>query len=96
MKVIINNTCDVDLKHIRLIEEKINRLSQKFSRLLYTEVFIKSEGQSPEVYKVHVRLGVPGDDIIIKEQATSPSLIIKRIIERMHRYLNKQKEIIKR
>lgn len=92
MRITISNQAGIPNKYIRLIKWKIRQIKDKFKHLMYLDVYITKEGIKNSVYKAVLKLGVPGNDIIITNDATEPSLLWKRSFVASHRYLRKYKE----
>ena len=93
MRISINNRTAIPNKHIRFIKWKIYRLQEKFKQLHYAEIFLRAEGNKPRVYQVNVRLGVPGNDIIIKNRSEDISQLLHRCTRDAQRYLAQRKII---
>ncbi|NND79094.1 MAG: hypothetical protein HKN53_04290 [Maribacter sp.] len=87
MKITIRNKARLPNKILRLLKWKIYSVKRKFNDLLYAEVFIDSEGQSPKVYSIKTRLGIPGQDIIIRNQSKELPKMIRKTVSSYHRYL---------
>ncbi len=80
MQVLIKNMENIPRKYVKLLRWKMYNLAEKFKELLYIEVFIKSEGQRPQEYKIKIRLGIPGHDLIITRK--SPKIV--DLIHQLH------------
>lgn len=91
MKIIIRNNAKIPKKYIRFIKWKMYNVKEKFNHLIYAEVHLKSEGHSPKVFQASVRLGIPGNDIIIQSKSKDLNEIFKKSTQSMHRYLAKSK-----
>ena len=78
MQVLVRNTAKVPKKYVRLLKWKLYNLSEKFKDLLYSEAFIKKEGNTPIEYQLKLRLGLPGYDSIITKKSSD---INKAILE---------------
>jgi len=89
MTITINNRTDISNKYIRFIKWRLYRLKRKFSLLHYANVFIGSEGHRKKVYTINIRLGIPGDDIILKQKASDIKTLLKSFHRDAHRYLSK-------
>ncbi len=94
MNIRIQNQADLSKKYVRFTKWKVRSLASKFKHLLYAEVFLRTEGNAPKVYQVHLRLGIAGDDIIIKNQSDNIGELFRETYKDAHRYLAKTKELI--
>lgn len=89
MQFIVRNQANIANKYIRFAKWKIRKLSRKFHRLDYSEIFVKKEGTSPEVYSAVVKLGVPGPDIIISASSDDPKQLWSELSRKIKRQLRK-------
>ena len=87
MKITVRNSAGIANKYVRLLKWKLYRLQRKFSDLHYAELFVKKEGSSNSIYEVVLRLGIPGQDIILKHQSTSPARLMAKTHKDARRYL---------
>lgn len=92
MRIDIRNNAQLKKKDLRFIKWKLYSLKEKFQDLIYTNVFINSEGQSPKIYIVNIRLGIPGHDIIIQNKSENLGELLQKTSQGIHRYLAKNKE----
>lgn len=69
MKIIVSNNAGLSNKYIRFIKWKMYTLKEKFNDLLYVEIFLNTEGNSPVEYLSNIRLGLPGNDLILKNKS---------------------------
>ena len=93
MKIIIRNNAKHPKKFIRFIKWKFHRIHEKFKELIYVEVFLNVEGNTPKTYIANIRLGIPGNDIIIQNKSESLTEIYRKSIENVHRLLAKNKTL---
>lgn len=91
MRITIRNKAQLKKKYLRFIRWKLNKVKEKFQHLIYIEIFLNSEGQSPKMYSTNIRLGVTGHDIIIQNKSESLGELFKKSIQSVHRYLAKNK-----
>jgi len=68
-------------------------MKEKFQHLIYAEVFLNSEGQSPKTYIANIRLGVKGNDIIIQTKSKDLRKLCQKSVQSVHRYLEKNKQL---
>lgn len=91
MKFVIRNQAKISNKYLRFAKWKIRALSKKFKSLEYSEIFVKSEGNSPRVYSTTIRLGVPGHDIILKGQSEDLNQLWSMMSQKIKTQLRKNK-----
>lgn len=91
MKISINNRAELSNKYIRFIKWKLYQLKEKFDHLIYAEVFITTEGSKIKQYYFNLRLGIPGNDIILKNQSENLHELLNNFPTEAHRYLVKSK-----
>jgi len=91
MRISIRNSARLPKKYARFIRWKLNKIKEKFHQLIYVEVFLKTEGQSPKTYIANVRLGIPGNDLILQNKSESLGELFKNTNQAIHRYLAKNK-----
>ena len=91
MKIIIRNNAQHPKKMIRLIKWKLFRIQEKFKQLIYVEVFLNAEGNTPKTYIANIRLGIPGNDIIIQNKSQNLGKIYQKSIKNINRLLAKNK-----
>ncbi len=70
MIINVRNKASISNKYVRFIKWKLRKIDSRFKRLIYSDVFITSEGKKPVIYKATVKLGIPGKDIIISKTST--------------------------
>ncbi len=92
MQVIIRNVAQVPNKYARLLKWKMYNLAEKFKDLLYIEAFINAEGKKPKEYKLKLRLGITGHDIIITRKSNNLEKCIHQIENKAHIQLVNSKE----
>ena len=91
MNIIVQNQANLSNKYVRFTKWKLYGLASKFKDLLYAEVFFSTEGSTLVTYQVHLRLGITGDDIIIKNKSKNLSDLFRITYKDAHRYLAKNK-----
>ena len=87
MQILINNKTTLPNKYIRLAKWKVHNLKERFKDLLYTEIFIKEEGNKPTSYLINIRLGIPGYDLIIKDKSENIDQLLHQSIKKAQRLL---------
>lgn len=92
MKIMINNQAGIANKYLRFIKWKLYQAKKKFDNLSYVKIFITKEGKSKAVFKTVLKLGVPGNDIILSYQSEQPTQLWSKASSGVYRYLRKHKE----
>ncbi len=92
MQIIVRNVADVPNKYVRLLKWKLHNLSEKFNSLVYIEAFINSEGNKPVEYRLKLRLGIPGHDIITSKKVFDLERGIHQIEKNAHLQLSSSKD----
>lgn len=84
-----------DAKLIEFIQKKLDKLDTFYDRIISGEVFLKLEKNEEKSNKiVQIKLNVPGNDILVKEQAASFEEAVDLAYENLKRQLQKTKEKI--
>ena len=91
MNIIVRNQANVSNKYIRFIKWKLYGLKQKFNQLIYAEVFLKSEGKTPKVYLVNIKLGIPGQDLFLKNKSENIGELLNSLNKNAHLRLAQSK-----
>lgn len=92
MKIIVRNNAGIANKYVRFIKWKIRRIDEKFKvNLLYAEIFITHEGNSPAEFKSTIKLGIPGNDIVLINKSKNLKTLWSRSSKDISRYLKKSK-----
>ena len=89
MKFVIRNQAKVSNKYVRFSKWKIRKLSKRFQNLIYAEVYIKKVSQVPEVYSTVVKMGVPGNDIVVSAKSDNLRQLWAELSRKMKRQLRK-------
>ena len=94
MKVNINAVnFDIDRKLVEFIKEKANKLEKYYDRIVDCDVYLKVENTSDKENKiVEMKLGVPGDDLIVKKQCKTFEEATELCRESLERQVVKKKE----
>ena len=87
MRISVSNSAGIANKYVRLLKWKIYRLNRRFKDLHYAEVFVNKEGNKNPIYEAVLRLGVPGNDIILKHRSHSPAALMAKSHQDARRYL---------
>lgn len=82
-----------DKKLIQLIEKKLQKLEQLFSKIINAEVFLKLENSGKIKEKIaEIKLKVPGDTLIVKGSSKTFEEAIDQTIKTMIRILKRYKQ----
>ncbi len=92
MKFIIRNNARIANKYIRFAKWKIRALNKTFQQVLYSEIFIKSEGNRPQLYSATIKLGVAGPDIIISAKSDNLNQLWSVLSRKVKQQLRKQSD----
>jgi len=91
MRINIQNSADLSNKNLRFVKWKLYQLEEKFSDLIYAEIFLKSEGKSLKNYLVNIKLGVSGKDIVLKDKSENLFELFHNLNQKIYRNLDKRK-----
>ena len=82
-----------DQKLIQFAEKRIDKLSQFYHQIIHVFIFTKVENNSNKINKlVELKIGVPGDDVIVKKKAKTFEVGINLVAETAERILKKLKQ----
>jgi len=97
MKAIYQATnFNADQKLINFIQKKLDKLDNFFDRVIEAEVFLKLNNKGDKNKTVEVKIGVPGNDIIVSRDAETFEKAMDLAYDVLKRQLRKQKEKVKR
>ena len=91
MEILVRNNAGIPSKYIRLLKWRIRKTQEKFGSIIYTEVYISKEGNSKPLYSATIKIGVPGNDIILRHRSTDLKKLWRDSFKDVNRYLNKNK-----
>lgn len=87
---------DVDQKLIDFIQERINKISEHFDKIIEADVYLKLENvSSMENKTVEIRLYIPGNDLFAKKTAKSFEEATDDVGEALRRQVKKHKEKVR-
>lgn len=94
MKININAVnFDIDRKLVDFIKEKATKLEKYYDKIVDCDIYLKVENTSDKENKiVEMKLGVPGDDLIVKKQCKSFEEAVELCRESLERQVVKKKE----
>lgn len=88
---------DADQKLLDYIQEKCDKLDKFFDRITDGQVFLKLEkdGDSKSNKLVEIKLNLPGDILVVKEQGQKFEEATDLAVESMKRLVQKHKEKVR-
>ncbi len=87
----VNYTADVKL--IEFAEKRIQKISQFYVNIVDVYVYTKVENTSDRINKVvELKIGIPGDDVVVKKKAKSFEEAINSAADSAERVLKRRKE----
>ena len=87
----VNYTADVKL--IEFAEKRIQKISQFYVNIVDVYVYTKVENTSDRINKVvELKIGIPGDDVVVKKKAQSFEEAINSAADSAERILKRRKE----
>jgi len=87
----VNFNADRDL--IKLIEERIEGLTKFYDHIIASQVHLKVQKTSEKENKcLELRLGIPGDDLIVKKEAISFEEALNQVVAVSKKTLIRRKE----
>jgi ribosome-associated translation inhibitor RaiA len=89
MKFIIRNQAKISNKYLRFAKWKIRKLSSKYGKLIYSEIYVKQIAAKPAMYSATVKLGVPGPDLVISAKSKNLRELWSDLSHKMKRQLQK-------
>lgn len=83
---------DADIKLINFLEDRVDKLSQYYDRIIESEVFLrldKSDNRENKI--VEIKLGVPGKDLFAKKQGKSFEEAADLVVDALRRQIEKHR-----
>ena len=82
-----------DSKLIEFSEKRIHKITNFYNHIIDVYIFTKVENSSDRINKsVEMKIGIPGDDVIVKKVATSFEEAINSASDSVERILKRRKE----
>tara|TARA_B110000971_G_C19863170_1_gene432600 strand:- start:385 stop:687 length:303 start_codon:yes stop_codon:yes gene_type:complete len=82
-----------DTKLIEFAEKRIHKITNFYDHIIDVYIFTKVENSSDRINKsVEMKIGIPGDDVIVKKVATSFEEAINSASDSVERILKRRKE----
>ncbi len=92
MRVDIQNQAELTKGQVNRIRNKMMKLPRYFKDLIYAEVKVSAEGNDRE-YRMVAQLGVPGNDVIVRQKGQNLNQLISSVQDACKRQL---KELFQR
>ena len=87
----INFTADIKL--VEFTQRRIEKISQFYDQIVDVHVYTKVENFSDKINKlVELKIGIPGDDVIVKKTAKTFEEAINSAADSAERVLKRRKE----
>ncbi len=84
---------DTDQKLLDYLQKKCDKLDHFYDRIIDAQVYLKLEKVGdPSLKKVEIKVNVPGDELISKEQAYTFEEAIDLTTENLKRQIKRHKE----
>lgn len=85
----------IDRKLVDFVQERLEKLSKYYDKVVSTDVFLKVEKTSEKENKIaEIKMHVPGDDFMVKKQCKTFEEAVEQASESLERLLIKRKEKI--
>ncbi len=82
---------DADQKLIEFIEEKLNKLTNYYDKIILGDVYLKLEPSDIENKVTEIKLSIPGKDLFAKKQCKSFEEATDEAVEALRRQISKHK-----
>lgn len=83
---------DADAKLLDFVQKKLDKLDTFYDKIVEGDVSLKLQNTDANNKVVQVKLSIPGNDLIIKEEGTSFEEATDKAYESLKRQLTKHKE----
>ena len=85
-----------DTKLIEFTEKRIHKITNFYDHIIDVYIYTKVENNSDQINKsVEIKIGIPGDDVIVKKIAKSFEEAINSASESVERILKRRKEKVR-
>jgi len=81
MRINIQNQAEVSTRYTEKIENRLTKLERFYDKIAYADVHITSEGNSVTTYKLALKIGVPGHDVVVKQKGDKMNKLISNVME---------------
>ncbi|MDG1028274.1 MAG: HPF/RaiA family ribosome-associated protein [Flavobacteriaceae bacterium] len=87
----VNYTADIKL--VEFTQKRMEKITQFYNQIVDVFVYTKVENSSDKINKfVELKIGIPGDDVIVKKTAKSFEEAINQAADSAERILKRRKE----
>jgi len=87
----VNYTADIKL--VEFTQKRIEKITQFYNQIVDIFVYTKVENSSDKINKfAELKIGIPGDDVIVKKTAKSFEEAINQAADSAERILKRRKE----
>ncbi len=87
MRINIQNQAEVSTRYTEKIENRLTKLERFYDKIDYADVHITSEGSSVTTYRIALRVGVPGHDVVVKQKGDKMNKLISNVMESAKRQM---------
>ena len=82
-----------DIKLVEFTQKRIEKITQFYNQIVDVFVYTKLENSSDKINKfAELKIGIPGDDVIVKKTAKSFEEAINQAADSAERILKRRKE----
>lgn len=87
----VNYTADIKL--VEFTQKRVDKITQFYNQIVDVFVYTKLENSSDKINKfAELKIGIPGDDVIVKKTAKSFEEAINQAADSAERILKRRKE----
>ena len=87
----VNYTADIKL--VEFTQKRVEKITQFYNQIVDVFVYTKFENSSDKINKfAELKIGIPGDDVIVKKTAKSFEEAINQAADSAERILKRRKE----
>ena len=84
---------NADVKLVEFTQKRIEKITQFYNQIVAVYVYTKVENSSDKINKfAELKIGIPGDDVIVKKTAKSFEEAINQAADSAERVLKRRKE----
>ncbi|TAH27145.1 MAG: ribosome-associated translation inhibitor RaiA [Cytophagales bacterium] len=83
---------DADVKLLDFVQKKLDKLDTFYDRIVEGEVLLKLQNVDKNNKLVQVKLSIPGNDLLAKEEGASFEEATDKVYDSLKRQLTKHKE----
>jgi hypothetical protein len=84
------NNADIPGKYERKIKWLLYNLRDKFNDIIYARVFFTKEGIGNPIYQMNLVLGMPGNNVVIKNTGSELTKLINEVYNSAKRAIAKK------